>query len=289
MTRAISIFTARAVTLPLMSREIPVIADPMVDPKFGTGVVKVTPAHDPNDFEVGQAPQPASYKSDWRRRAHDGRRRTIRRAGSLSKPANAYSPRCEESGELVKTEPYTVSISKCDRSKTIIEPLVSTQWFVHMKPLAAKAMEAVRAGRIRFVPDDREALFFQWMENIRDWCISRQLWWGHRIPAWHCANCDHITVARETPATCPHCQSTELEQDAGCPRYLVQLRPVALFDLGLARRHADLRAFYPTSLLITGFDILFFWLSRMIMLGTRNDRRCSVSRSSHPWSGARCR
>ena len=256
----------KTVTLPLVGREIPVLADPIVDPKFGTGAVKVTPAHDPNDFEVGKRHQLPFIKvigEDARMTPAAGQYAGLDRFQARKRILAAL----EQSGELVKAEPYTVSISKCDRSKTIVEPLVSTQWFMRMKPLAAKAMEAVRSGRIRFVPEDREALFFQWMENIRDWCISRQLWWGHRIPAWHCHNCSKITVARETPATCPHCHSTELEQDQDVLDTWFSSGLWPFSTLGWPEDTADLRAFYPTSLLITGFDILFFWLSRMVMLG----------------------
>ena len=256
----------KTVTLPLLGREIPVIADSMVDPKFGTGVLKLTPAHDPNDFEAGKRHQLPFIKvigEDARMTAAAGPYAGLDRFEARKRVLAAL----DESGELVKTEDYAVSISKCDRSKTIVEPLVSTQWFMRMKPLAAKAMEAVRGGQIRFVPDDRENLFFQWMENIRDWCISRQLWWGHRIPAWHCRNCSEITVSRETPATCPHCRSTELEQDSDVLDTWFSSGLWPFSTLGWPDDTPDLRAFYPTSLLITGFDILFFWLSRMIMLG----------------------
>jgi valyl-tRNA synthetase len=256
----------KTVTLPIICRAIPVIADAIVDPEFGTGVVKVTPAHDPNDFEVGKRHHLPFIKvigEDARMTEAAGPYAGLDRFEARKRILAAL----EESGELVKTEPYTVSVGKCDRSKTIIEPLVSTQWFMKMKPLAAKAIEAVRDGRIRFVPDDREGVFFQWMENIRDWCISRQLWWGHRIPAWHCRNCSKTTVARETPAICPHCHSTELEQDRDVLDTWFSSGLWPFSTLGWPDETADLRAFYPTSLLITGFDILFFWLSRMIMLG----------------------
>jgi valyl-tRNA synthetase len=252
--------------LPLMHREIPVITDPIVDPKFGTGVVKVTPAHDPNDFEIGKRHNLPFVKvigEDARMTNAAGRYAGLDRFEARKRILAAL----EESGELVKTEPYTVNISKCHRCQTVIEPLVSTQWFVRMKPLAEKAMDAVKSGRIRFVPDDREVVFFQWMENIRDWCISRQLWWGHRIPAWHCRNCGQITVARTAPATCPRCHSTEVEQD---PDVLDTWFSSALWPfstLGWPDETEDFKTFYPTSLLITGFDILFFWVSRMIMLG----------------------
>jgi valyl-tRNA synthetase len=252
--------------VPLIHREIPVIADAIVDPTFGTGVVKVTPAHDPNDFEIGKRHGLKFVKvigEDARMTSSAGPYAGLDRFEARKRVVAAL----EQSGELVKAEPYTVSISKCERCKTIVEPLVSTQWFVRMKPLAEKALDAVKSGRIRFVPDDREVVFFQWMENIRDWCISRQLWWGHRIPAWHCRNCQQITVSRTTPATCPHCHSTEVEQD---PDVLDTWFSSALWPfstLGWPDETEDLKTFYPTSLLITGFDILFFWVSRMIMLG----------------------
>ena len=252
--------------LPLLHREIPIVADSMVDPKFGTGIVKVTPAHDANDFEVAKRHKLPLIKvidEDARMTAAAGPYAGLDRFEARKRVLAAL----EESGELVKTEPYTVNLAKCERCRTIIEPLVSKQWFVHMKPLAEKAMEAVRSGRIRFVPDDREGLFFQWMENIRDWCISRQLWWGHRIPAWHCKNCAEIIVARETPATCPRCRSTELEQDSDVLDTWFSSGLWPFSTLGWPDRTEDLEAFYPTSLLITGFDILFFWVSRMIMLG----------------------
>jgi valyl-tRNA synthetase len=252
--------------LPIVGREIPILADAMVDPKFGTGVVKVTPAHDPNDFEAGKRLKLPSIKvigEDARMTAAAGEYAGLDRFQARKRILAAL----ELSGELVKIEPYTLNLSKCERSRTIIEPLVSTQWFVHMKPLAQKAMEAVRDGRTRFVPDDREILFFQWMENIRDWCISRQLWWGHRIPAWYCKNCGKMTVALETPATCPYCHSTELEQDPDVLDTWFSSGLWPFSTLGWPDKTDDLAAFYPTSLMITGFDILFFWVSRMMMLG----------------------
>ena len=256
----------KLVRVPLTDRLIPVIADSMADPKFGTGVVKLTPAHDPNDFEAGKRHNLASLKvigEDARMTAAAGHYAGLDRFEARKRIVIAL----EGSGELVKAEPYQVNVAKCDRCKTIIEPLVSTQWFVHMKPLAAKAMEAVRSGRIRFVPNDREPVFFQWMENIRDWCISRQLWWGHRIPAWHCRACSKITVALETPATCPRCRSTEIEQDPDVLDTWFSSGLWPFSTLGWPDDTLDLRTFYPTSLLITGFDILFFWVSRMMMLG----------------------
>ena len=252
--------------LPLLGRKIPVIADSAVDPDFGTGVVKVTPAHDPNDFEIGKRHGLMSIQviaEDGRMTLAAGPFANLDRFEARRRVIDALT----ESGELLKTEPYVVNIAKCDRCGTVIEPLVSMQWFLRMKPLAARAVDAVRSGRIRFVPDDREVVFFQWMENIRDWCISRQLWWGHRIPAWHCGNCEKTTVARETPATCPHCNSTELTQDADVLDTWFSSGLWPFSTLGWPDETEDLKTFYPTSLLVTGFDILFFWVARMMMLG----------------------
>ena len=202
----------RTVKLPLLDREIPIILDELADPKFGTGVVKVTPAHDPNDFEAG-------------RRHGLPKIQVIDDKGVMTAAAGPYAgldrfearqrvlEDLEARGALVKTEDYALSIGKCQRCKTVVEPLISTQWFVKTKPLAEKAIEVVENGRIVFIPANWAKTYYEWMYNIRDWCISRQLWWGHRIPAWHCAECHEIIVARETPATCARCGSSRLEQD----------------------------------------------------------------------------
>ena len=256
----------KTAVLPLLHRELRIVADPMVDPEFGTGVVKITPAHDPNDFEAGRRhglPSVKVINEDARMTVAAGPYAGLDRFEARKRIVTAL----EASGELVKTEPYTVNLSKCSRCKTIIEPLISMQWFMRMRGLADRAMEAVRSGRIRFVPDDREVVFFQWMENIRDWCISRQLWWGHRIPAWHCRNCGQTTVAREAPAICPHCQSTELEQETDVLDTWFSSGLWPFSTLGWPDETEDLRTYYPTSLMICGFDILFFWVSRMMMLG----------------------
>ncbi|MGD0500703.1 MAG: valine--tRNA ligase [Bryobacteraceae bacterium] len=256
----------RTVQLPLMDREIPVIVDDLADPAFGTGVVKVTPAHDPNDFEAGRRHNLPSVK-------------VIDERGMMTGAADAYAglDRFEarrrvvadlaERGLLAKEEEYALSLGTCSRCKTPVEPLVSTQWFVSVKPLAEKAIEAVKSGRIEFIPANWTKTYFEWMYNIRDWCISRQLWWGHRIPAWHCRACGEIAVAREAPAACPLCHSADLTQD---PDVLDTWFSSALWPfstLGWPEQTEDLAAFYPTSLLITGFDILFFWVARMAMMG----------------------
>ena len=265
-TPAISISSGKQRGCRCVGREIPVLADTMVDPKFGTGVVKITPAHDPNDFEAGKRhnlPLIRVIGPDARMTAEAGPYADLDRFEARKRIVAAL----KDSGELIKVEDYTVNIAKCDRSKTIIEPLVSTQWFVRMKPLAAKAIEAVESGRIVFLPDDRLPVFYQWMNNIRDWCISRQLWWGHRIPAWHCRKCRQITVARETPAVCEQCHSTEIEQETDVLDTWFSSGLWPFSTLGWPDETEDYKTFYPTSLLITGFDILFFWVSRMIMLG----------------------
>jgi valyl-tRNA synthetase len=256
----------RTVDLPLMGREIPVILDELADPEFGTGVVKVTPAHDPNDFEAG-------------RRHNLAKIQVIGEDGMMTAAAGRYAglDRFEArrqvladltaAGVLVKTEDYALNIGKCARCGTIVEPLVSTQWFVKTKPLAAKAIEAVETGRIVFVPANWSKTYFEWMYNIRDWCISRQLWWGHRVPAWHCQECHEIIVAREAPATCSRCGSADLKQDTDVLDTWFSSGLWPFSTLGWPDETEDLKTFYPTSLLITGFDILFFWVARMAMLG----------------------
>ena len=256
----------KTVMLPLMNREIPIIFDEVAVPEFGTGVVKVTPAHDLNDLEAGKRnnlPHIRVIGEDGRMTAEAGPYAGLDRFEARKHVVADL----EKLGALEKIEPYTLPIGKCDRCGTVVEPLVSTQWFVNAEPLAQKAMSAVRDGRIRFVPDNWEKTFFNWMENIRDWCISRQLWWGHRIPAWHCGNCGKITVAREAPAKCAHCGSTRLEQDPDVLDTWFSSSLWPFSTMGWPDDTEDLRKYYPTSLMITGFDILFFWASRMMMMG----------------------
>jgi valyl-tRNA synthetase len=254
------------VQLPLMDREIPIVLDDLADPEFGTGVVKVTPAHDLNDFEAG--------------RRHDlPKIQVIDENGSMTAAAGPYAgldrfearkrvvADLEKIGALVKVEDYALSLGKCARCNTPVEPLISTQWFVKTKPLAAKAIEAVENGTIEFIPANWTKTYYEWMYNIRDWCISRQLWWGHRIPAWHCGQCQEITVAREAPTTCTHCGSGNLEQDTDVLDTWFSAGLWPFSTLGWPDQTADLAKYYPTSLLITGFDILFFWVARMVMLG----------------------
>jgi len=252
--------------LPLMNREIPIIFDEVADPQFGTGVVKVTPAHDQNDFEAGKRhnlPHVKVIGEDGKMTAEAGDYAGLDRFAARKRVVADL----EKLGLLDKIEPYALAISKCDRCGTVVEPLVSTQWFVKTKPLAAKVLDAVHAGRITFEPDNWNKTFFNWMENIRDWCISRQLWWGHRIPAWHCADCREITVAREAPAACPHCGSKRVEQDPDVLDTWFSSGLWPFSTLGWPDDTEDLRTYYPTSLLITGYDILFFWAARMMMMG----------------------
>jgi valyl-tRNA synthetase len=253
------------VRLPLVNRDIPVIFDDFADPKFGTGVVKVTPAHDPNDFEAGK-------------RHNLPKIQVIGENGAMTPAAGAYAgldrfdarkrvvADLEALGLLEKVEPYTVSLGRCDRCKTVVEPLVSNQWFVSAKPLAKAAIEAVETGRIRFIPENWSKTYFEWMYNIRDWCVSRQLWWGHRIPAWYCRDCKEVIVAREEPSACK-CGSTRLEQETDVLDTWFSSALWPFSTLGWPEETADLKTFYPTSLLITGFDILFFWVARMVMMG----------------------
>ena len=256
----------KKLVLPLMQREIPIITDTFADPAFGTGAVKVTPAHDPNDFEIGRRhnleqinimdDQGMVNENGGRYAGHDRyevRERVLRDL--------------EDLGLLSGMKDYTYAIGKCDRCKTIVEPRLSNQWFIKIAPLAHRAIEAVENGEIVFTPENYEKTYFEWMRNIHDWCISRQLWWGHRIPAWHCLDCREIIVARTAPARCSKCGGSRLEQDADVldTWFSSGLLPFTAF--GWPEKTRDLEVFYPTSLLITGFDILFFWVARMIMLG----------------------
>jgi valyl-tRNA synthetase len=247
-------------------REIPVITDEWANPEFGTGAVKVTPAHDPNDFAIGERHAlPKPIIMDERAR--------IDLPGSPYHGLDRYEARerivadLRERDLLVDVKEHALAIAISQRSGAVIEPRLSTQWFVKIQPLADKAIAAVEQGHIKFTPEQYAKTYFEWMRNIHDWCISRQLWWGHRIPAWHCRNCKQITVARETPAKCSYCGSAELDQETDVldTWFSSGLLPCSVF--GWPRHTHDLDVFYPTQLLVTGFDILFFWVARMIMLG----------------------
>jgi len=260
----------RKLRLPLVGREIPIILDEWVSRDFGTGAVKVTPAHDPNDFALGQRHNlPSINVMDDSAHIYAG--------GGAYAGLDRYVARkrivadLEELGLLAGVKDHTNNVGHCDRCKTVVEPRLSTQWFVKIQPLADKAIAAVKDGHIRFTPEMYKKTYLNWMENIYDWCISRQLWWGHRIPAWHCATCGKITVARVDPTACAHCGADSITQETDVldTWFSSGLLPVSVFGWPniTAENRADFDTFYPTSLLVTGFDILFFWVARMIMLG----------------------
>jgi valyl-tRNA synthetase len=256
----------KKVLLPLMNREIPIVADEMVDREFGTGAVKITPAHDPNDFELGRRHKLAEIDvmtDDGHMNANAGPYAGLERFAARKKVVEDLKAQ----GLLEKVTEHTHAIGICERSKTIVEPRISTQWFCKMKPLAEPAIAAVERGEILIVPENRREEYFNWMRNIRDWTISRQLWWGHRIPAWYCKENNHITVARETPAKCAACGSTNLEQDPDVLDTWFSSGLWPFSTLGWPEKTADFEKYYPTNLMITGYDILFFWVARMIMLG----------------------
>jgi valyl-tRNA synthetase len=255
----------RKVRLPLMDREIPIILDDLADPEFGTGVVKVTPAHDPNDFEAGKRhslPMIQVIDNDARITAKGGVYAGLDRYEARKRVVEDL----EKIGLLERVEDYTVNLGKCSRCKTVIEPLVSKQWFVKTKPLAEKAIAAVDEKRIEIVPENWVKTWNEWMHNIRDWCVSRQLWWGHRIPAWYCDACGDTVVSRTDPSKCPKCAGP-LRQDPDVLDTWFSSGLWPFSTLGWPDQTEDLKHFYPTTLLITGFDILFFWVARMAMLG----------------------
>ena len=258
--------------LPLMNRKIPIIADEMVDREFGTGAVKITPAHDPNDFETGKRHNLAEIDvmtEDAHMNSNAGAYAGLDRFEARKRVVEDLKAQ----GFLEKITEHTNAIGLCERSKTIVEPRVSTQWFCKMKELAAPAIKAVedyepgKANTILITPENRRTEYLNWMHNIHDWTISRQLWWGHRIPAWYCKEHQHITVVRETPAKCGTCGSTNLEQDPDVLDTWFSSGLWPFSTLGWPEKTVDYQAYYPTTLLITGYDILFFWAARMIMMG----------------------
>jgi valyl-tRNA synthetase len=256
------------VELPLTGRRIPIIADAqLVDMTFGTGAVKITPAHDFNDFETGKrhglptlsvldldakvnANAPEAYRGLDR---FEARKRIVEDLDAL--------------GLLVKVEPHTLNLGHCQRSGVVVEPMLSKQWYVRAEPLAKPAADAVRDGRTRIVPEVWEKTWFQWMDNIRDWCISRQLWWGHQIPAWYCSDCPHVTVSREDPSACGGCGGARLKRDDDVLDTWFSSALWPFSTLGWPEQTKDLKVFYPNAVLETGFDILFFWVARMMMMG----------------------
>ncbi len=258
----------KTLILPLVGREIPVVADDYVDPEFGTGVVKITPAHDPNDFEVGKRhnlevinvmTDDAKIVGDYPKYAGMDR----------YEARKAIVADLEKEGFLVRTEEHVHNVGTCQRCHSTVEPKVSTQWFVKMKPLAGPAIDAVKKGETKFVPERFEKIYFHWLENIRDWCISRQIWWGHRIPAFYCDECGEMVVTKEKTAVCPKC-GKPMRQD---PDTLDTWFSSALWPfstLGWPEETDDLKCFYPTNTLVTGYDIIFFWVVRMMFSGIEN-------------------
>jgi valyl-tRNA synthetase len=256
----------KKVLLPLMNREIPIITDDLAQPEFGTGAVKVTPAHDPNDFEAGKRHNLPQID------VMDDRARMNQNAGPYA-GLDRYAARkrvledLKAGGFLVGEKDYTLSLGKCDRCGTVVEPRLSEQWFIKIKPLADRAKAVVEAGEITIVPENYRTIYLSWMSNIHDWCVSRQLWWGHRIPAWTCEGCKEVIVAREAPTKCAKCGCAKLEQVSDVLDTWFSSGLLPFTTLGWPEKTRDLDVFYPNTLLITGFDILFFWLARMIMFG----------------------
>ncbi len=258
----------KTVVLPFTGREIPIVGDDSVSVEFGTGVVKITPAHDFNDFDVAKRHDLSAINVmdiDGRMNENAGPYAGLDRYAARKKIVADL----EEAGLLGKIDRHKLMLGECYRCSTVVEPRLSKQWFVKVEPLAKAAIEAVESGEVRFVPKGWENTYFDWMHNIRDWCISRQIWWGHRIPAWHCADCGHVTVDTLDPASCAKCSSVSIEQD---PDVLDTWFSSALWPfstLGWPDKTEELEAFYPTTVLSTSFDIIFFWVARMIMMGKK--------------------
>ncbi len=256
----------RTALVPMLNRPIPIIADEYVDREFGTGALKITPGHDPNDYEIGQRhdlPVLNILNPDATLNANAGRYAGLDR----SEARRRLWADMEAAGMTIKVEPHRHAVPRSQRGGEIVEPMISTQWFVKIEPLAEKALAAVQDGHIHIVPEHFERVYLHWMENIEDWCISRQLWWGHRIPAWHCGNCGKITVAREDPAQCAHCGSDDIAQDPDVLDTWFSSGLWPFSTLGWPEQTPDLARYYPTDVMETGYDILFFWVARMIMMG----------------------
>jgi valyl-tRNA synthetase len=273
----------KKVLLPLMNREIPMITDELAQPEFGTGAVKVTPAHDPNDFEAGKRhnlPQIDVMDEHAHMNANAGVYAGLDRYEARKRVLADL----QEQGFLVAEKDYALSLGKCERCGTVVEPRLSEQWFIKIQPLAQKAIEAVESGEITIVPENYKQIYLNWMKNIYDWCISRQLWWGHRIPAWTCQDCAEIIVSRETPSHCTKCGSKKLEQVSDVLDTWFSSGLLPFTTLGWPEKTRDLEVFYPNTLMITGFDILFYWLARMIMFGCHfmqgHERDAAIKRAS---------
>ncbi len=259
-------FIGQEVVTPMLGRRIPVIADPYVDHAFGTGALKITPGHDPNDFELGRKhglPILTVMGKDATMNANAGPYQGLDRFDCRQK----LWADMEAAGLTLEIKTYRMQVPRSQRGGEVIEPLVSTQWFVKIQPLADKALQAVAEGQIKIIPERFSKIYFNWLENIRDWCISRQLWWGHRLPVWYCTDCGQMTVTREDPTECAHCHSPRIEQDPDVLDTWFSSGLWPFSTLGWPDDTADLRRYYPTSVMETGYDILFFWVARMIMSG----------------------
>lgn len=258
-------YIGRTALVPVLNREIPVIADEYVDLEFGTGALKITPGHDPNDYEIGR-------RHNLEVLSMLDKKGKITEVGGPYQGMDRFKARkalwedMKAKGLIIKKEPYVHQVPRAQRGGEIIEPLISTQWFVDIQPLAKKALSAVREDQIEIIPEHFEKVYYNWMENIHDWCISRQLWWGHRIPVWYCDDCDQITVAREDPARCEHCQSEDIQQDPDVLDTWFSSGLWPFSTLGWPDDTPDYQYFYPTTMMETGYDILFFWVARMIMM-----------------------
>jgi valyl-tRNA synthetase len=259
-------FVGREVRVPILGRQIPVIADEYVDQEFGTGALKITPGHDPNDYEIGERHNLAVVS-------------VLDETASVNEHGGPYAGQdrfaarenlwedMRAAGLVIKEEPYMMNIPRSQRGGEIIEPMISTQWFVRIQPLAEAGLEAVRDGRIRIIPDRFKKVYYNWLENIEDWCISRQLWWGHRIPVWTCQDCSEVIVSREDPEACTQCGSEDIVQDPDVLDTWFSSGLWPFSTLGWPEDTPDFKYFYPTSVMETGYDILFFWVARMIMDG----------------------
>ncbi|WP_040731093.1 valine--tRNA ligase [Paenibacillus dendritiformis] len=254
----------KMLVLPIVGREIPIIADDYVDKEFGSGAVKITPAHDPNDFEMGlrhDLPQINVMDESGKMNEAAGSYQGLDRAECRKQIVKDL----QAQGVLIKIEDHVHQVGHSERTGAVVEPYLSTQWFVKMKPLAEAAIEAQKNGKgVRFVPERFEKTYLQWIENVRDWCISRQLWWGHRIPAWYCEDCGHMTVAREDAASCSSCGSAKLRQDEDVLDTWFSSALWPFSTLGWPEQTDDLKRYYPTNVLVTGYDIIYFWVARMI-------------------------
>ncbi|MDE6411376.1 MAG: valine--tRNA ligase [Clostridia bacterium] len=259
-------FVGKMLLLPLTGRKIPVVADAYVDPEFGTGAVKITPAHDPNDFEVGlrhDLPMIRVMNDDGKMNEEAGRFAGLDRYEARKQ----IVAEMEKLGFLVKIQPHTHNVGHCQRCHAVVEPIVSKQWFVKMQPLAKPAIDAVMKNKTKFTPARFAKIYYNWLENIKDWCISRQLWWGHRIPVWYCRDCGEVICAPETPEKCPKCGSTHLDQEEDVLDTWFSSALWPFSTLGWPDQTEDFRYFYPTDVLVTGYDIIPFWVMRMMFSG----------------------